>query len=92
MLGSIKSKINKDNNGENVHHLKLTEVVLVYCNIKESDYQQDSRVLYIFVPNKSFNQLLDISPNNFIISRYSKSEFSYIEVWFKIQNVQIQYG
>ena len=92
MLGSIKSKINKDKNGENVHHLKLTEVVLVHCNIKESDYRQDSRVLYIFVPNKSFDQLLDTSPNNYIILRYSNSEFSYIEVWFKIQNVQVQCG
>ena len=80
MLGSIKSKINKDKNGENVHHLKLTEVVLVHCNIKESDYRQDSRVLYIFVPNKSFDQLLDTSPNNYIILGYSNSEFSYIEV------------
>ena len=80
MLGSIKSKINKDKNGENVHHLKLTEVVLVHCNIKESDYRQDSRVLYIFVPNKSFDQLLDTSPNNNIILGYSNSEFSYIEV------------
>ena len=92
MLGSIKSKINKDKNGENVHHLKLTKVVLVHCNIKESDYRQDSRVLYIFVPNKSFDQLLDTSPNNYIILRYSNSEFSYIEVWFKIQNVQVQCG
>ena len=80
MLGSIKSKINKDKNGENMHHLKLTEVVLVHCNIKESDYRQDSRVLYIFVPNKSFDRLLDTSPNNYIILRYSNSEFSYIEV------------
>ena len=92
MLGSIKSKINKDKNGENVHHLKLTEVVLVHCNFKESDYRQDSRVLYIFVPNKSFDRLLDTSPNNYIILRYSNSEFSYIEVWFKIQNVQVQCG
>ena len=92
MLGSIKNKINKDKNGENVHHLKLTEVVLVHCNIKESDYRQDSRVLYIFVPNKSFDRLLDTSPNNYIILRYSNSEFSYIEVWFKIQNVQVQCG
>ena len=75
-----------------MHHLKLTEVVLVHCNIKESDYRQDSRVLYIFVPNKSFDRLLDTSPNNYIILRYSNSEFSYIEVWFKIQNVQVQCG
>ena len=45
-------------------HLESTEVVLIHCNIVNKDYQQDSRVLYSFVSNKSFGQLLDISPNN----------------------------
>ena len=48
--------------GENVSHLELTEVVLIYCNIVNNDYQPDSRVFYTFIPNKSFGQLLDISP------------------------------
>ena len=47
-------------------HLGITEVVLIHCNIVDNDYQQDSRVLYIFVSNKSFGQLLDISLKNFI--------------------------
>ena len=51
-------------NGENVPHLEITEVVLVHCNMVNNDYQQDSRVLYTFVPNKSFGSLLDISPSN----------------------------
>ena len=66
LLGSTKSKINKDKNGENVPHLEITEVVLIHCNIVNNDYQQYSRVLYTFVPNKSFGPLLDISPKNFI--------------------------
>ena len=45
-------------------HLEITEVVLVHCNIVNNDYQQDSRVLYIFIPNRSFGQLLDISLKN----------------------------
>ena len=53
-LGSTKSKITKDKNGEQVSHLKITVVVLMHCNIVKNDYQQDSRVLYTFVPNKSF--------------------------------------
>ena len=61
ILGSTKSKMVKDENGENVPHLEITEVVLGHCNIVNIDYQQDSRVLYTFVPNKSFGQLLDIS-------------------------------
>ena len=47
-------------------HLEITELILVNFNIVNNDYQQDSRVLYTFVPNKSFGQLLDILPQNFI--------------------------
>ena len=47
----LKLKTN-DKNGENVHHLEITEVVLVHCDIVNSDYQQDSRALYTFVPNR----------------------------------------
>ena len=61
LLGSTKNKIDKDKNVENVGHLEITEVILVNCNIVNNDYQQDSRDLYIFVPNKSLSQLLDIS-------------------------------
>ena len=61
LLGNTKSKINKDKNGENVPHLEITEVVLIHCNIVNNDYQQNSRILYTFVPHKSFGQLLDIS-------------------------------
>ena len=52
LLGSTKSKINKDKNGKNVSHLETSEVVLVHCNIVSKDYQQDSRVLYTFIHNK----------------------------------------
>ena len=67
LLGSTKNKITKDKNGENVPHLEITEVVLVHCDIVNNDYQQDSRVLYTFVPNKPFNSLLEISPTNHIL-------------------------
>ena len=53
---NIKNKIDK--NGENVPNLKITEVALVHCNIIHNDYQQDSRVLYTFVPNKPFDSIL----------------------------------
>ena len=45
LLGRTTSKITKDENGENVSHLEITEVVLIHCNIVNNDYQQDSRVL-----------------------------------------------
>ena len=64
LLGSTKSKITKDKNFENIPYLEITEVVLIRCNIASNDYHQDSIVLYTIVPNKSFGQLLDISPKN----------------------------
>ena len=75
LLGSNKSKITKDKNGENVPHLEITEVVLTHCNIVNNNYQQDSRVLYTFVPNKSFGQLLDVFPKYFIFLKTSNLEF-----------------
>ena len=48
LLGSTKSKITNDENGENVPHLEIAEVVLVHCNIVKNDHHQDSRVLYTF--------------------------------------------
>ena len=88
LLGSTKNKITKDKNGENVPHLEITEVVLVHCNIVNNDYQQDSRVLYTFVPNKPFGNLLEITPTNFISLKTFNSEFQTIEVWFTYQNIQ----
>ena len=89
LLGSTKSKITKDKNGENVPHLEITEVVLIHCNIVNNDYQQDSRVLYTFVPNKSFGQLLHISHKKFIFLKNFDSGVSYIKVWLTDQNSKL---
>ena len=86
LLGSNKSKITNDKNRKNVPNLEITEAVLVHSNIVNNDYQQDSRVLYIFIPNTSFGQLLDISPKNFTFLKTLNSAFSYAEVWFTDQN------
>ena len=89
LLGSTENKITKDKNGENVPHLEITEVVLVHCNIVNNDYQQDSRVLYTFVPNKPFGSLLEISPANHIFLKTFDSEYNKIDVWFTDQNSKL---
>ena len=86
LLGNTKNKIAKDENGENVPHLEITGAVLVHCNMVNNDHQQDSRVLYTFVPNKSFGSLLDVSPSNHIFSKTFNSEYDEIVVWFTDQN------
>ena len=86
LLGSTEKKITKDKNGENVPHLEITEVVLVHCNTVNNGYQQDSRVLYTFVLNKPFGNLLEISPTNHIFLKTFNSEYDEIKVWFSDQN------
>ena len=88
LLGSTRNKITKDKNGENVPHLEIAEVVLVHCNVVNNDYQQDSTVLYTFVPNKPFGSLLEISPTNHIFLKTFNSEYDKIKVWFTDQNSQ----
>ena len=75
LLGRSESKITKDTNGENVPHLEVVELVLVHCNLVRNDYQQDSRILYTFVPNKT----------NHIFLKTFNSEFQEIKIWFTDQ-------
>ena len=86
LLGSTENEISADKNGGNIPHLEITKVVLVHCNIVNNDNQQDSRVLYTFVPNKPFGSLLEISSTNNIFLKTFNSEFNEVEVWFTDQN------
>ena len=88
LLGSTENNITTYKNGENVPHLEITEVILVHCNIVNNDYQQDSRVLYMFVPHKLFGSLLEISPTNHIFLKTFNSEYDEIKLWFTDQNSQ----
>ena len=70
LISGAKSKITEDENSENVPHLEITEVILVHCNIINNNYQQNSKVLYTFVPKKSFGQLIDIYPKFYILKNF----------------------
>ena len=85
LLGSSKSKITKDENGEDVPKLEVVEVVLVHCNLVNNDYQQESIILYTFVPNKTFGSLLEISPKNHVFLKTFNPEFREIKIWFTDQ-------
>ena len=86
LLGSTKKVVDKDKNGENVPKLETVEVVLVHCNLVKNDYQHTLQVLFTFVPNKEFGQLINISPHAFTMMNTVNTEFSYAEVWFTDQN------
>ena len=86
LFGSIKSKITKGKNGEYFAHLEIVELVLIHCNLVNNNYQQNSRILYTFVPNKPFGSLLEISLPNHIFLKTFNLEFQEIKVWFTDQN------
>ena len=82
LLGSTESKVTKDKNGENVPDLEVFELVLVHCNLVNNDCQQDSRILFTFVRNKSFGSLLEVLPTNHVFSKTFNSEFQEVKIWF----------
>ena len=86
LLGSIKSDVDQDRNGEDVPKLESVEVVLVHCNLVNNNYQQASKVLFTFVPNKQFGQLINIAKHSLTMLSTTNTEFSFIEVWFTDQN------
>ena len=86
LLRSTKNVVDKDKNSENVTKLESVEVVLVHCNLLKNDYQHASKVLFTFVPNKQFGQLLNISPHVFTMMNTVNKEFSSVEVWFTDQS------
>ena len=84
LLGSTKRYVDKDE--EDVLKLESVEVVLVYCNLINNNYQQASKVLFTFLPNKKFGQLINLSPHSLTMLGTKNTEFSFIKVWLTDQN------
>ena len=70
LLGSTSSIIDKDKNSDTVPKLENVEVVLVHCNLVNNSYQQHSRVLFTFVPNKKYGQLISIPPHSLVFFKH----------------------
>ena len=85
LLGSTKKIYDEDEDGENLPKLESVEVVLVHCDLVKNDYQHTSKVLFTFVPNKQFGQLINISPHSLTMMNTVNTEFSSVEVWFTNQ-------
>ena len=64
LLGSTKKDVDEDEDAEDVPKLEFVEVVSVHCNLVSNNYQQASKVLFTFVPNKQFGQLITIAPHS----------------------------
>ena len=85
LFGSTKKDVDADKSSEHVPKFESVEVVLVHCNLVKNDYHHSSKVLFSFVPNKQFGQLIHISPYTLTMMNTVNTEFSFVEVWFTDQ-------
>ena len=85
LLGSTKKYVDSNKNSENEPKLESAEVVLVHCNLVKNDYQHTSKVLFSFVPNTQFGQLINISSHSFTKINTVNTDFSFVEGWFADQ-------
>ena len=85
LLGSTKKDVVADKNSENEPKLESVKVVLVHCNLVKNDYQNTSKVLFSFVSNEQFGQLINISPHSLTMMNTVNTEFSLVQVWFTDQ-------
>ena len=85
LLGGTKKDVDQDKDGEDVPKLESVEVVSVHCNLVNNNYLQALKVLFTFMPNKQFGQLINIAPHSLIMLSTKNTEFWSTEVWFTDQ-------
>ena len=88
LLGSTKKDVDSDKIYENVPKLQSVEIVLVHCKLVKNDYKHTSKVLFSFVSNKQFEQLINILPQSLTMMNTLKNIFKNMKIHRKIQNLQ----
>ena len=86
LLGSSKSVLDSNKNSKLVSKLESVDLVLMNYNLVNNTYQKASKVLFTFVPDKSYGQLMTTSPHSLIMLKTVNTEFSFVEVWFTDQD------
>ena len=86
LLINSKNDIDQNQDGEIVARLEAVEVVLVHWNLVNSSYQQASKILFTFAPNKQVSQLITFTPHSSTMLKTINTEFTCFEIWFTDQN------
>ena len=89
LLGSTKKDDDQDKDGEDVAKLESVEVVLTHCNLVNNNYQQASKILFTFVPNKQFGQLINIFPRSLRMLGTKKQNFHLLKCGLLIKLVSL---
>ena len=85
LLGSTSNSIDKDKNSELVPKLESVDLFLVHCNLVNNSYQQASKVLFTFVPNKKYGQLITVSPHSLIMLKSVNADFHLLKFGLRIK-------
>ena len=86
LLGSTNKNFDQDKNGEKIPKLEIVDVILLHCNVVNSNYQQESKVLFTLERDEQFGQLITIASQTLTMLKTTNVEFSFIEVSFRDQN------
>ena len=87
-FGSAKKYVDKDKDREIVPKSESVEVDLVRCNLVKNDYQHISKVLFSFVRNKQFAQLISISPYSITMMNTVNTDFFLLKFDLQIKLVK----
>ena len=90
LLRNAKKYVDKDKGGKITPKFESVEVILVHRNLVKNNYQHTSKVLFTFVPNKEFRQLINTSPHSSTMMNTVNTEFFSAEVWFTDQASKTQ--
>ena len=90
LSGSTEKDVDQDKDREDVPKFESVKVVLVNCNLVNNNYQQASKVLFTFVPNKQFGQLINILPHSLTMLSTTNTKFSSVEVWFTVNRLKLK--
>ena len=86
LLESTKQDSHKDKNGDYILKIESVRFVLMHSNLVNNSYQQASKVLFTFLPNKQFGQLITILLHSLTMLKTTDGEFQFIQFWFADQN------
>ena len=86
LLGRTEQVVAKDKNDKNVPKFETVHLILVHCNVSKNNYQQAIKLLFKFVSDKQFGQLITVLTHSLIMLKTTNKEFSFIEVWFSDRN------
>ena len=83
----MQERFDQDRDQENIPKLEYVEVVLIHCNLVNNNYQHTSKVLFMFVTDKQFGQLINIASHSLTILKTNKQNFSLLKYGLQIKKI-----